>query len=216
VLVHRLGLLGDIFANALSRKLSEAAVLESKALASTIFTSLHGHVAAVDRDGVIIAVNESWTRFAREKEAIPPACPSARATSRSCGPRSALATRTRAGRSRPSRPCWKGERAAVLEYACPSATPRAGSRWRWSRSGGPKAGPSSPTSTSRSAERAEEEARRQREELAHALRVTTMGELAGSLAHEINQPLAVIVTSAQAAQRLLDGDARTAPSFAAR
>lgn len=32
-----------------------------------------------------------------------------------------------------------------------------------------------------------------------------MGELAGSLAHEINQPLAVIVTSAQAAQRLLDG-----------
>ena len=53
--------------------------------------------------------------------------------------------------------------------------------------------------------RAEEEARRQRDELAHALRVTTMGELAGSLAHEINQPLAVIVTSAQAAQRLLDG-----------
>jgi len=52
--------------------------------------------------------------------------------------------------------------------------------------------------------RAEEELRRQGEELAHALRVATMGELAGSLAHEINQPLAVVVTSAQAAQRLLE------------
>jgi C4-dicarboxylate-specific signal transduction histidine kinase len=52
---------------------------------------------------------------------------------------------------------------------------------------------------------AEDDARQQREELAHALRVTTLGELAASLAHEINQPLAAIVTNAQAATRLLDG-----------
>jgi len=50
---------------------------------------------------------------------------------------------------------------------------------------------------------AEEEARRQREELAHAQRVTTLGELSASLAHEVNQPLAAIVTNAQAAIRLL-------------
>jgi len=43
----------------------------------------------------------------------------------------------------------------------------------------------------------EEEARRQREELAHAQRVTTLGELGASLAHEINQPLAAIVTNAK-------------------
>ena len=52
---------------------------------------------------------------------------------------------------------------------------------------------------------AEEAAREHREELAHALRVTTMGELAASLAHEINQPLAAIMSNAQAARRLLDG-----------
>jgi C4-dicarboxylate-specific signal transduction histidine kinase len=52
---------------------------------------------------------------------------------------------------------------------------------------------------------AENEARQQREELAHALRVNTLGELAASLAHEINQPLAAIVTNAQAATRMLDG-----------
>jgi len=50
---------------------------------------------------------------------------------------------------------------------------------------------------------AEEEARRQREELAHVLRVTTMGELTASLAHEISQPLSAISLNAQAVQQLL-------------
>jgi len=40
-------------------------------------------------------------------------------------------------------------------------------------------------------------------ELAHLSRVTTLSELSGSLAHELNQPLAIILTNAQAAQRLL-------------
>ena len=49
---------------------------------------------------------------------------------------------------------------------------------------------------------AEEETLRQRDELAHALRVATLGELTASIAHEINQPLAAIVTNANAARRL--------------
>jgi signal transduction histidine kinase len=52
--------------------------------------------------------------------------------------------------------------------------------------------------------RAEAEARRQREELAHVLRVTTLGELTTSLAHEVSQPLGAILTNAQAARRLLN------------
>jgi len=47
---------------------------------------------------------------------------------------------------------------------------------------------------------AEEKAQRQHEELAHLSRVTTVSELSGSLAHELNQPLAIILTNAQAAQ----------------
>ena len=50
---------------------------------------------------------------------------------------------------------------------------------------------------------AEEQAQRQHEELAHLSRVATVSELSGSLAHELNQPLAIILTNAQAAQRLL-------------
>jgi signal transduction histidine kinase len=56
---------------------------------------------------------------------------------------------------------------------------------------------------SRRRRRAELEARRRREELAHMTRVATMGELTASLAHEINQPLAAILSNAQAGQRLL-------------
>jgi len=43
----------------------------------------------------------------------------------------------------------------------------------------------------------------QRNELTHLSRVTTLGELSGSLAHELNQPLAAILSNAQAAQRFL-------------
>ena len=47
------------------------------------------------------------------------------------------------------------------------------------------------------------ELQRQRGELAHLTRVSTMGELAASLAHELNQPLTAILSNAQAAQRFL-------------
>jgi PAS domain S-box-containing protein len=46
--------------------------------------------------------------------------------------------------------------------------------------------------------RAEDAVRQAQAELAHVTRVTTLGELAASIAHEINQPLAAIVTDATA------------------
>jgi len=50
---------------------------------------------------------------------------------------------------------------------------------------------------------AELDAARQRNEMAHLSRVTTAGELSGSLAHELNRPLGAILSNAQAAQRML-------------
>ena len=49
----------------------------------------------------------------------------------------------------------------------------------------------------------ETELRQQRDELAHVSRVSLMGELAASLAHELNQPLTAILSNAQAAQRFI-------------
>jgi C4-dicarboxylate-specific signal transduction histidine kinase len=58
---------------------------------------------------------------------------------------------------------------------------------------------------------AEEEARARQAELAHVLRVSTMGEMAAGLAHEINQPLSAIVSYARGcARRLKSGMAAAA------
>ena len=51
--------------------------------------------------------------------------------------------------------------------------------------------------------RTEEELRKTQDELAHVTRVTTLGELTASIAHEVNQPLGAIVTNGQACLRLL-------------
>lgn len=48
------------------------------------------------------------------------------------------------------------------------------------------------------------ELRRHHERLAHVSRVTTMGEMAAGIAHEINQPLTAITAYAQVSKRLLE------------
>jgi signal transduction histidine kinase len=54
--------------------------------------------------------------------------------------------------------------------------------------------------------RAEDGLRQAQTELAHANRVTTMGELAASVAHEVNQPIAAAVTNADTCLRWLTRD----------
>jgi PAS domain S-box-containing protein len=51
---------------------------------------------------------------------------------------------------------------------------------------------------------AEAEALRQRDELSHLSRVALMGEMSASIAHELNQPLAGILSNAAAGQRFID------------
>jgi len=184
------------------------AVLESTALRSAIFGSLYGQVAAIDRDGVIIAVNHSWTRFAEEVGTDPTrgatvgvnyldACRQAAAAGDADALRALEAiTAVLTGKRQDAR----------LEYAFRSQSVE---RW-FEMTVEPFRRPDGGAVISyidiTRRWQAEDESRRQREELAHAQRVTTLGELSASLAHEINQPLAAIVTNAQAAIRLLDRD----------
>jgi PAS domain S-box-containing protein len=53
---------------------------------------------------------------------------------------------------------------------------------------------------------AEAELHEAQAKLAHVTRVTALGELAASIAHEVNQPLAAVVTNAAACLRWLDRD----------
>jgi signal transduction histidine kinase len=59
--------------------------------------------------------------------------------------------------------------------------------------------------------RAQEALQRVQTELAHLTRVMTLGELTASIAHEVNQPLAAIVTNSNACLRWLGG---ATPNFA--
>jgi C4-dicarboxylate-specific signal transduction histidine kinase len=52
-------------------------------------------------------------------------------------------------------------------------------------------------------QRAEEALQKAQAELAHVSRLMTLGELTASISHEVNQPIAAVVTNGQVAQRLL-------------
>ena len=52
--------------------------------------------------------------------------------------------------------------------------------------------------------RAQEEIRNTQAELARMMRVTTLGQLTASIAHEVNQPLSGIITNANTSIRMLD------------
>jgi len=54
------------------------------------------------------------------------------------------------------------------------------------------------------AKQAEEKLHNAQAELAHITRLTTLGELTASIAHEVNQPLAAVVANAEACLRWLD------------
>jgi PAS domain S-box-containing protein len=62
------------------------------------------------------------------------------------------------------------------------------------------------------ADHAEQALREAQAELAHVTRVTTLGEMTASIAHEVNQPLAAVIANAEACLRWLD---RQTPDLAA-
>ena len=52
-----------------------------------------------------------------------------------------------------------------------------------------------------------------RERMTHVTRISTMGEMASSIAHEVNQPLTAVATYAQAGRRLLEAGMIDAPEL---
>ena len=205
-LVPRLRLVAEVFANALASKESGDALRASEVMNSAILASLSSDVAVLDREGRIIAVNESWTRSARENGADRPR--RRRGGGQLSGGLASRLPRRRA----PGGEALVGIEGVVegsrlgftLEYPCPTT---AADRW-YAMSVLPLKRPEGGVVVSRTdvteRKRAELDAQRSRQELAHVTRVSTMGELTASLAHELNQPLTGILTNAQAARRFLE------------
>jgi PAS domain S-box-containing protein len=62
------GRMAGIVQDITERKQAVAAVQESEAFARVVINSLSAHVAVLDAQGVIVAVNKAWQRFAAEND----------------------------------------------------------------------------------------------------------------------------------------------------
>jgi two-component system sensor kinase FixL len=204
--VQRLQLVAEVFANALARKETVDALQASEAMKSAILASLSSGVAVVDRQGRVIAVNESWSRLGYETVATTYA-------GIGMGANYLETCRQRAREGAPH--AWEaaagieavlGGSASGFALEYPAFDPT-GERW-FAMTAVPLNRPEGGAVVSHTdvteRKRAELEVQRSRQELAHFTRVSTMGELSASLAHELSQPLTGILTNAQAAQRFLD------------
>jgi signal transduction histidine kinase len=198
-------LIADVLASALARKQAEDALRHSEATKAAVLASLTSYVAVLDRGGRITTVNESWARTSLDSTSS--------ADDGLGGVGSDYLELWRglaAGGLGEARAAIAGitgvldgsRKGLVLEYSC-LAHP---GRWYvmavvplQATEGGAVVSLTDVTER----KRAELEAQKSRQELAHFLRVSTIGELTASLAHELNQPLAAILANAQAAGHLV-------------
>lgn len=206
----RLDLIAEIFANLLAGKQSEDALRTSELMKTGILDSLPSGVMVLDHRGQILDVNDTWKRIARESglpngDGIVPGANLLEACLSSTSADGSHADELFAG----LRQVLKGsESLFTLDFSSGS-----GSAVRWwqisvvplNQGQGGAVITQTETTERRSAEIAVEQSRRA---LAHVARVSTVGELTASLAHQLNQPLTGIMSNAQAALRMLS---RTPP-----
>ena len=190
-MLAQIRIVAELLANALGRMRVDDALRSSESMKTAILSSLSSRVAVLDRNGVIIAVNDRWldpargdTTFAAVGMGVSYVDVCRRAAAGGdrnakdalAGVEGVLGGRERfqlrvPGR-RPGRtvvamsvtPLQRPEGGAVVSHV--DVTPR---------------------------KRAELEAQKARQDLAHFTRVSTMGELTASLAHQLNQPLTGIL-----------------------
>ncbi|MFI5178057.1 MAG: ATP-binding protein [Vicinamibacterales bacterium] len=202
-LTANLKLVAEVLTNVLVRKRAEDALRSSEVMKSAILQSLTTGVAVVDRSGRVLTINDSWTTLTADVGGarvpvggnLVESCETAGRFGDSLA--KALAAGIAAVLDR------SGARFDLDHRSDRSASPR----W-WSVQivplGSADGGAVVMLTDVTDARQAELDAQRSRQELAHVARVSTVGELTASLAHQLNQPLSAIMTNAQAAKRLLD------------
>jgi diguanylate cyclase (GGDEF)-like protein len=71
VFKHQLKRLAPVLARALGEARTMASLRKSEALNRAILDSVNAEIAVLDRDGIIIAVNEPWRQFSLQNSALP-------------------------------------------------------------------------------------------------------------------------------------------------
>jgi PAS domain S-box-containing protein len=177
----------------------------SEALSAGVLASLPGHMVIVDREGSVLRTSDTWQTFAAGEGALDP-------TVLAVGTGQPQALPRAAGQVSPVVKELQGGIDAVLtgaqaefriEYAYPTRTEE-----RWASVSvlplqRPERGAVIYRQDVTQQQRTRLEAERLRRDLTHVGRVTTMGEMAAALAHELNQPLTAILSNAHAGERYL-------------
>ncbi|HEU4523524.1 MAG TPA: ATP-binding protein [Gemmatimonadales bacterium] len=203
--ISRLQLIAGMVAGSLLRRNSDRSLRSSDALSGAVLASLSARVAVLDRNGRIVRVNQAWQGFATvigggKAEVGDNYLDACRAA--------VVHDAAAADVVRGIESVLSGEGASGFRTEYGSSP---GNGWRWDElvveplrvaQGGAVVMLTDATVR----KRAELEAEAHRAEAAHAARGATLGELAAGLAHELNQPLAAILTNVQASQRLLGSE----------
>lgn len=198
-------LVAEVMANALGRKRIDDALRTSESMKTAILESLSSLVAVLDANGVVIAVNQGGSSAGgaplESERPLTVGINYLDLCRQRAQEGSRAAVRALDGLER----VLSGQqRHFVHEYANPIDGL---GRW-YTMSVVPLLRPEGGVVVTHTdvsdQKRAELEAERARHELAHVTRMSVMGELTASLAHQLNQPLTGILSNAQAAQRYLD------------
>jgi Signal transduction histidine kinase regulating C4-dicarboxylate transport system len=181
----------------------------AEGLHTAVLASLHDQIAILDNRGTVVEINDSWRRFVETER--PPrfdgvlpgqnfmaACAVAALADDPAAAEELEAVRAVLNRSETHR------RLELLQITA--------ARARWfevSIEQLPRqAGGAVITRTEVTGRKqAEIDARAHHQQLAHLGRAAVLGELSGAFAHELNQPLTSILGNAEAALRLLSGEA---------
>jgi signal transduction histidine kinase len=199
-LVRQMQILAEPFAGVLARRQAETALETSEAFTRAVLAAPPGETAIIDGDGRVVQVNEAWAGATDSLTAVP------------TGASYLDICRTLIADGDPHASSMLALVTAVLDgqqgegaLECPSRHPDE-DRWfeiRVRRLQPPAAGAAITRLEITARKRAEARAKRHLDQIAHMDRVAAMGELTSSFAHELNQPLAAILSNAQAAERFL-------------
>ena len=202
--VQQLQTLAEPFSTALIRMRSAAVIESSVATAGAVLAALPGETAIIDGQGTIVQTNDAWVAATRSGAGAHAALKVGANYLDAC--RDAINMPPDVARTvrESTESILRGKRDDfTLEYP---TSRRGEDRWfelrvrRLDRLGGGAAVMHFDVTARRQAEAA---AQRHLNQIAHLDRVAGMGQLAASLAHELNQPLTAVVINAQAATRLL-------------
>jgi C4-dicarboxylate-specific signal transduction histidine kinase len=202
-ILQQLQVLAEHCASALARMQSETALQASTSIIEAVLAALPGETAIIDAAGTIVHMNDAWataTRSPVARAALSIGANYLEACRAAVDMPADVARKVHAAVSDILR---GGRDEFVIEYL----SSRDGEdRWleervrRLARLGGGAAVMHLDVTPRRHAEAA---VQRHVSDLAHLDRVAGMGQLASSLAHELNQPLTAILSNAQAANHLL-------------